>query len=223
MSAAPNATRPRVSWKVATSLDGRIALADGTSQWITGPEARARGHQMRAQHDAIMVGIGTVLADDPLLTARTVPLPPVQPVRIIADSRARTPVNGRLMASAGLGRIIIATETAETGPLREAGAELWPCKRAAAGGIDLEYFLHRCVIEGINSLFVEGGGHLAASFIRAGLIDEICWFRAPKLIGGDGLPALASIGLTEMANTPNWSITATERIGDDILETYVRR
>ncbi|MEM7007140.1 MAG: RibD family protein [Pseudomonadota bacterium] len=214
---------PRVTWKVATSLDGRIALSDGTSQWITGPDARARGHQMRAQHDAIMVGIGTVLADDPLLTARTVPLPDKQPVRIIADSQARTPVESRLITSASLGRIIIATEDTETGPLSSAGAELWPCKRASTGGIDLEYFLRRCVIEGINSLFVEGGGHLAASFIRAGLVDEICWFRAPKLIGGDGLPALASIGLKDMPDAPNWSITATERIGDDVLETYVRR
>ncbi|MEO1476602.1 MAG: RibD family protein [Pseudomonadota bacterium] len=223
MNATPSAARPSVTWKVATSLDGRIALADGTSQWITGPDARARGHQMRARHDAIMVGVGTVLADDPLLTARTVPLPETQPVRIIADSRARTPVRSRLITSASLGRIIIATEDVETGPLADAGAELWPCKRAETGGIDLEYFLRRCLIEGINSLFVEGGGHLAASFVRSGLVDEICWFRAPKLIGGDGLPALASIGLTEMPNAPNWSITATERIGDDVLETYVRR
>ena len=215
--------RPRVTWKVATSLDGRIALSDGTSQWITGPEARARGHQMRAAHDAIMVGVGTVLADDPLLTARTVPLPDRQPVRIVADSRARTPVDGRLVSSIGLGRIIIATENVEEGPLKDAGAELWPCKQGPEGGIDLAYFLRRCAVEGINSLFVEGGGHLAASFIRAGLVDEICWFRAPKLIGGDGLPALASIGLTEMPGTPDWTISATERIGDDVLETYVRR
>ncbi|MEM9667666.1 MAG: RibD family protein [Pseudomonadota bacterium] len=214
---------PRVTWKVATSLDGRIALADGTSQWITGPDARARGHEMRAKHDAIMVGIGTVLADDPILTARTVPLPEKQPVRIIADSNARTPVEGRLISSINLGRVIIATEEIETGSLAEKGADLWPCKQSPTGGIDLEYLLRRCAVEGINSLFLEGGGHLAASFVKTGLVDEICWFRAPKLIGGDGLPALASIGLTEMPSASNWSITATERIGDDVLETYVRR
>ena len=98
-----------VTWKTATSLDGRIALADGTSQWITSSDSRARVHKMRAGHDAVMAGIGTVLADDPLLTARTVPLPDAQPIRIIADSTGRTPVSGRLVSSLGLGRVITFT------------------------------------------------------------------------------------------------------------------
>ncbi len=211
-----------VTWKVATSLDGRIALSDGTSQWITGSDARARVHQMRAEHDAIMVGVGTVLADDPLLTARTVPLPEHQPVRMVADSHGRTPLDGRLVNSVGLGRIIIATDTLSDGPLLEAGASLWPCKQADAGGIDLEYFLKRCAVEGINSIFLEGGGQLAASFLKAGLIDTICWFRAPILIGGDGIPAIGSMGLRAMSDASHWSITATERIGPDVLETYNR-
>ena len=214
--------RVSVSWKVATSLDGRIALADGTSQWITGSDARARVHQMRASHDAIMVGVATVLADDPLLTARTVPLPEKQPVRIVADSRARTPLDGRLINSLGLGRIIIATDTLSDGPLLEAGASLWPCKQVEAGGIDLEYLLKRCAVEGINSIFLEGGGQLAASFLKAGLIDKIYWFRAPILIGGDGIPAIGAMGLNAMADASHWSIAATERIGQDILETYSR-
>lgn len=212
----------KVTWKVATSLDGRIALADGTSQWITGSQARARGHEMRAQHDAIMVGVGTVLADDPLLTARTVPMPEKQPVRIIADSAGRTPLAGRLMSSLGLGRVIIATDTLSDGPLREAGADLWSCKRSEMGGIDLDYFLKRCAVEGINSLFIEGGGRLAASFVRAGLVDTIHWFRAPILIGGDGTPALGSMGLAKMPDATHWSTAATERIGEDVLETYKR-
>ena len=91
----------KVTLKIATSLDARIALSDGTSQWITCSESRARGHQLRAAHDAILVGIGTVLADDPLLTARTVPLPAKQPVRIVADSHGRTPRSSRLVQSAG--------------------------------------------------------------------------------------------------------------------------
>ena len=211
-----------VTWKTATSLDGRIALADGTSQWITGSDARARVHEMRAAHDAVMVGIGTVLADDPLLTARTVPVPERQPIRIVADSRARTPVAGRLISSINLGRVIIATDTANDGPLAEAGAELWPCKSAQAGGIDLDYFLKRCAVEGISSIFLEGGGQLAASFLKAGLVDTIQWFRAPVLIGGDGLPSLGALGLTAMPAASHWSITATERIGPDILETYTQ-
>ena len=212
----------RVTWKTATSLDGRIALADGTSQWITCSDSRARVHQMRAAHDAVMVGVGTVLADDPLLTARTVPVPQIQPVRIVADSTGRTPVDGRLISSVGLGRIIIATDTLKDGPLREAGAELWSCQSAEAGGIDLEYLLKRCAVEGISSIFLEGGGQLAASFLNAGLIDTIQWFRAPLLIGGDGLPSLGALGLSDMPAASHWSITATERIGPDILETYTR-
>ncbi len=211
-----------VTWKTATSLDGRIALGDGTSQWITGSDARARVHEMRAAHDVIMVGIGTVLADDPLLTARTVPVPETQPIRIVADSKARTPVAGRLVSSLNLGRVIIATDTVKDGPLSEAGAELWPCNQGEAGGIDLEYFLKRCAVEGISSIFLEGGGQLAASFLKAGLIDTIQWFRAPLLIGGDGVPSLGALGLTAMPAASHWSITATERIGPDILETYTR-
>lgn len=213
----------RVTWKVATSLDGRIALADGTSQWITGPESRARGHQMRADHGAVMVGVGTVLADDPLLTARTVPLPSVQPIRIVADSAGRTPVAGRLVKSVGLGRVVIATDTLQAGPLADAGAELWPCKRAEGGGIDLDYFLRRCLVEGIDSVFLEGGGQLAASFIQAGLVDTVYWFRAPLMIGGDGMPALGSMGLQKMPRPSDWSIAASERIGQDVLETYTRQ
>ena len=212
----------RVTWKVATSLDGRIALADGTSQWITNSESRARVHEMRAGHDAVMVGVGTVLADDPLLTARTVPLPQHQPVRIVADSHARTPVDGRLVKSVGLGRVVIATNAMKDGPLMDAGAELWPCKGAQSHGIDLEYFLKRCAIEGIKSLFLEGGGQLAASFVKAGLINTIYWFRAPILIGGDGIPALGALGRTVMPEATHWSTAATERIGNDVLETYVR-
>lgn len=211
-----------VTWKVATSLDGRIALADGTSQWITGSDSRARVHQMRADHDAVMVGVGTVLADDPLLTARTVPLPDRQPVRIVADSRGRTPVGGRLISSLGLGRVIIATESLNEGQLTKAGAELWPCRQGPDGGIDLEYLLKRCAVEGIASIFLEGGGALAASFIKAGLVDRIYWFRAPILIGGDGIPALGALGRTKMPDATHWSISATERIGKDVLETYIR-
>lgn len=209
-----------VTWKIATSLDGRIALKDGTSQWITGAESRARVHQMRADHDGVIVGIGTVLADDPLLTARTVPLPEHQPARIVIDSRGRTPPDGRLMQSAGLGRIIVATDVERPEALLRAGAEIWPCGVSDIGGVDLEYFVKRCAVEGIERLFLEGGGKLAASFVRAGLVDEISWFRAPLLIGGDGFPALGALALGDMQNAPRWHMVATERIGDDTFETY---
>jgi len=210
----------RVTLKLATSLDARIALADGTSQWITSSDSRARGHEMRAAHDAILVGIGTVLADDPLLTARTVPLPKKQPVRIVADSTGRTPLGSRLVKSVSSGRVVVATNGQPQDILARQGVEVWRCGNGVR--MDVQDLLRRAAAEGIGSLLIEGGGTLAASFIRQGLVDEIAWFVAPILIGGDGLPALGGLGLQKLADATRWRPVATERIGDDVLNTYVR-
>lgn len=211
----------RVTFKVATSLDGRIALADGTSQWITGADARARSHRLRAAHDAVLVGIGTVLADDPLLTARTVPLPERQPLRIVADSQGRTPMGGRLLSSVGVGPVAIATAGGRHPSLEAAGATVWSCGDGA-GRVDPRALLDRAAVDGVRSMFLEGGGRLAAAFLRAGLVDEIAWFRAPILLGGDGLPAVGPLALDRIDGAPRWRLAATERIGDDTLETYLR-
>ena len=210
----------RITLKIASSLDGRIALADGTSQWITSSASRARGHQMRAENDAIMVGIGTVLADDPLLTARTVPLPAKQPVRITADSRARLSTASRLAGSTDLGRVVAVTAGQGSDTLAAAGVDIWRCGNGVR--MDAGEFVRRAEAEGLRSLLIEGGSTLAASFIRAGLVDEIAWFRAPILIGGEGLPALGSLGLSDLKSAARWRPVATERIGDDVLDTYVR-
>lgn len=209
-----------VTLKLATSLDARIALADGTSQWITSSESRARGHTLRASHDAILVGIGTVLADDPLLTARTVPLPKNQPVRIVADSSGRTPVGSRLVQSVSSGRVVVATNGQPQDFLSRNGVEIWRCGNGVR--MDVGELLRRAEAEGIKSVLLEGGGTLAASFVRAGLVDEIAWFVAPILIGADGLPALGGLGLQNLADATRWRPVATERIGDDVLNTYVR-
>lgn len=210
----------RITLKIASSLDGRIALADGTSQWITSSDSRARGHRMRAENDAIMVGVGTVLADDPLLTARTVPIPARQPVRIVADSRGRTPAGSRLVRSADLGRVVVVTSGSTADPLAAAGIDVWRCGNGVR--MDVTEFVRRAQAEGLRSLLIEGGSTLAASFIRAGLVDEIAWFRAPILIGGEGLPALGALGLADLKAATRWRPVATERIGDDVLDTYVR-
>lgn len=205
-------------------MDGRIALSNGVSQWITGSESRARVHKMRADHDAVLVGIGTVLADDPLLTARTVPPPPKQPVRIVADSTLRTPAHARLLSSQGLGKVVLATAQDAKGYGPESLSpepELWKVP-GADGRVSPARLLDRCAVEGLSKVFLEGGGQLAASFIKAGFVDTIEWFRAPILIGGDGLPAVAALGLSEMSDAPRWRTAATARIGDDTLETYVR-
>ena len=210
----------RVTLKLATSLDARIALADGTSQWITSSESRAKAHELRAAHDAVLVGIGTVLADDPLLTARTVPLPEKQPVRIVADSSGRTPTGSRLVQSVSAGRVVVATNGQPQDFLARSGVEIWRCGNGVR--MDVRELLRRAEAEGIGSILLEGGGTLAASFVRAGLVDEIAWFVAPILIGGDGLPALGGLGLQNLADATRWRPVATERIGDDVLNTYVR-
>jgi len=209
-----------VTLKVATSIDGRIALADGTSQWITGSDSRARVHQMRAEHDAILVGIGTVLADDPLLTARTLPLPKEQPIRIVADSQGRTPVGSRLVQSVSSGRVIVATAGRQQDILSASGVEIWPCGNGTR--MDVKTLLNTAEAAGVKKLFLEGGGTLAAAFIRAGLVDVIHWFRAPILIGGDGLAAMGALGLESLGAASRWRATATERIGNDTLDTYLR-
>ncbi|MAN45057.1 MAG: RibD family protein [Alphaproteobacteria bacterium] len=210
----------KITLKIATSLDSRIALSDGTSQWITSSGSRAKAHELRAAHDAVLVGIGTVLADDPLLTARTVPLPKTQPVRIIADSHGRTPRNSRLVQSISSGRVVVATNGQPQDILAASGVDIWRCGKGIR--VDVKELVRRAEAEGITSILLEGGGTLAASFIRADLVHEIAWFRAPILIGGDGLPALGSLGLSDLGAASRWRAVATERIGDDVFDTYVR-
>lgn len=210
----------RITLKLATSLDGRIALADGTSQWITSSASRARAHDLRAAHDAILVGVGTVLADDPLLTARTIPLPARQPVRIVADSQARTPLQSKLMTSVNIAPVILATAGAAAERHAEAGAGIWRCGNGIR--VNVRELVRRAEAEGLRTILVEGGSQLAASFVREGLVHELAWFRAPLLIGGEGLPAVGGLGLTDLASATRWRPVATERIGDDVLDTYVR-
>lgn len=217
--------RPRITLKLATSMDGRIALANGESQWITSSDSRARVHRMRAEHDAILIGAGTLAADDPLLTARSVPLPARQPVRLVADSRLRTPVHSRLVQSAGLGRVALVCSdptTRHADAIKQAGAEVWQVTPDKRGRVSPRALLERCAVERLETVFLEGGGLLAASFLRMGLVDKMYWFRAPIILGGDGIPAIGAMGLHQIQAAPRWRTAATERIGDDVLETYVR-
>ena len=217
-------SRPQVTLKIATSMDGRIALSNGVSQWITGSESRAKVHEMRAAHDAVLVGVGTVLADDPLLTARTVPPPDRQPVRIVADSTLRTPEHARLLGSQGLGKVVLASAVEPKGYPQDAikdAPEIWTVP-GADGKVSPQHLLDRCAVEGLAKIFLEGGGKLAASFIQAGLVDTIEWFRAPILIGGDGLAAVAALGLTEMQDAPRWRVVKAQAIAGDVLTTYAK-
>jgi diaminohydroxyphosphoribosylaminopyrimidine deaminase/5-amino-6-(5-phosphoribosylamino)uracil reductase len=219
--------RPTVTLKLATSLDGRIATASGESQWITGEAARAEGHRLRAAHDAVLAGSGTVLADDPELTARTDPPLAKQPLRIVADSRGRTPPSARLFATLDKGPVAVAT--LETTDLESKG---WPSARGVqywmippdpvTGSLSLPDLLDAAARAGVRSIMVEGGGEVAAAFVRAGLVDRIEWFRAPVLLGGDGRACIAALGLAKLINAPTYVRTGLRELGPDVWESYER-
>jgi len=141
-------------------------------------------------------------------------------VRIVADSRGRLPPASRLAQSLDLGRVVAVTSGQATETGIPAGVDIWRCGNGVR--MDVLEFVRRAEAEGLRTLLIEGGSTLAASFIRAGLVDEIAWFRAPILIGGEGLPALGALGLSDLKSAARWRPVATERIGDDVLDTYVR-
>jgi diaminohydroxyphosphoribosylaminopyrimidine deaminase / 5-amino-6-(5-phosphoribosylamino)uracil reductase len=218
--------RPSVTLKLATSLDGRIATAGGHSKWITGEAARAEAHRLRAAHDAVLVGSGTVLADDPELTARTDPPPERQPLRVVADSRARVPADAKIFRTLDKGPIAIAT--IETTNLdhwpSDRGIQYWMvAKDPKTGSLSVEELLNSAMRAGVTSLMIEGGGQLAASFVKAGLVDRIEWFRAPILLGGDGLPCLGGLGLETVASAPTYVRVGVKEAGVDLWESYRKR
>jgi diaminohydroxyphosphoribosylaminopyrimidine deaminase/5-amino-6-(5-phosphoribosylamino)uracil reductase len=213
--------RPRITLKIATSLDGRIGTSTGESQWITGPEARLQGHRLRAAGDAILVGVETVLADDPRLTVRLpeteagVRIQKADPLRIVLDSRLRTPSFARL---AKAGTLIITTRE----PQPVGGAEVVQVAGDAQNRPTIEAVLDLLYARGIRSLMIEGGGRVAAAFVTAGVVDAIDWFRAPILLGGDGRPGVAALSLARLANAPKFRRLAVEALGDDLWERYER-
>lgn len=204
--------RPRVTLKLATSLDGRIATATGESQWITGEAARLEGHRLRAAHDAILVGVETVLADDPELTARLPGRPIDQPLRVVLDSRLRTPPTAKVAT----GDSLILT-LAEPAPVGTATVERIEAERDRPSVVASLSALKR---RGVSSVLIEGGGQVAASFLRAGLVDRIEWFRAPILLGGEGRPCVAALALAKLADAPTFRRLSAEPVGDDLWERY---
>jgi diaminohydroxyphosphoribosylaminopyrimidine deaminase/5-amino-6-(5-phosphoribosylamino)uracil reductase len=187
----------RVTLKLATSLDGRIATGTGESRWITGEAAREAVHRLRAEHDAVLVGIETALADDPELSVRLPGYNGRQPARVVLDSRQRLSPDCRLV------RILQVRAVGEDRP-------------------ELKSVVQALEREGLSSLFVEGGGQVAASFLRCGLVDAIEWFRASILIGGEGRPAVGALALAALADAPHFRRTEVREVGDDLWERYER-
>ncbi|HEY3910132.1 MAG TPA: bifunctional diaminohydroxyphosphoribosylaminopyrimidine deaminase/5-amino-6-(5-phosphoribosylamino)uracil reductase RibD [Stellaceae bacterium] len=219
--------RPLVTLKLATSLDGRIATASGESQWITGPPARERAHLMRAAHDAVMVGTGTVLADDPQLTCRLPGLRCRSPVRVVLDRRLRIPLSAQVIAGAAHVPTWVVTLPSADPARRElllaAGAVVIEIGHDREGIIDLTATLATLAERGLTRLLVEGGAGLAAALLRAHLVDRLAWFHAPLLIGGDGMPAIVTLGLGALSDAPGFEPIATETVGDDRLTMFRTR
>ncbi|MBA4806306.1 RibD family protein [Brevundimonas sp.] len=204
----------RVTLKLATSLDGRIATASGESQWITGEAARLEGHRLRAGHDAILVGVETVLHDDPELTARLPGRSVDQPLRVVLDSRLRTPPTAKVAGENSL--ILTTVEPAPVGAAEVIQVE------AEDGRPAIPAVLTALKAAGAGSVLIEGGGQVAASFLRAGVVDRLEWFRAPILLGGEGRPCVAALALAKLSDAPKFRRLGVEPVGDDLWERYER-
>lgn len=211
--------RPWVALKLAATLDGRIATKSGESQWITGEAARAHVHRLRRGTDAIMVGAGTARKDDPSLTAREGERSVRCPVRVLVDGGLRVPATRRLFRDDDAGRTWVLTArrpSARKRAAREAhGAELVEVA-TRRGHVDLAKGLEALAWKGLTRVLVEGGGGLAAALLRAGLVDELHWYSAPSLLGGDALPAVADLQLGRLAARPRFASLEVRRLGDDL-------
>ena len=207
--------RPWLRLKAAASLDGRTALEDGTSQWITGEVARADGHAWRRRASAVLSGIGTVLADDPRLDVRAVPTV-LQPLRVIVDSHLRTPPSARLLAPPGRGVFIVAAQdhAERRAALQAQGAEIW-LHPGSDNRVDLAALLPALAARGVNELHVEAGPQLNAALLRVGLVDELLVYLAPKLIGpGRGIAALPP--LAALADARGFHFVESTPVGSDL-------
>ena len=218
--------RPLVTLKLASTLDGRIATHSGESRWITGEPARRAAHVLRGRHDAILVGVGTVMADDPDLTCRLPGFRPTPIVRVVADSHLRTSMTSRLVASARETPtwmlIRHGTDATRRHAFADVGIRLIEVAGAEAG-VDLQAGLLALGTAGITRLLVEGGAQVAAALLRGGLVDRIAWFHAPAVMGGDAWPAVQAFGIDRLDAMPRFARQHATPVGEDMLTEFVRR
>jgi len=214
--------RPLTTLKLATTLDGQLATSTGESRWITGERARDRAHLLRASHDAVMIGSNTVLSDDPLLTCRLPGLDDWSPVRVVVDSRLRVPLTARVVAEARRVPTWFITlrhgDAARREAFRSCGVELIEVPATPDHTVDMAAAFQELGRRGLTRVLVEGGATLAAVLLRAVLVDRLAWFHAPSLIGGDGIPAVAPLGITNLEDAPRFERLSLEPVGDDVLE-----
>lgn len=213
--------RPLLTLKLAATLDGRIATRTGASRWITGPAARTLVHRLRNEADAVMVGAGTVLADDPQLTCRL--RGGRDPLRIIVDGRLRLPLSARVLTKEAAPATLVATVVTQgrkLAALRARGATVLALP-GRAGQLSLRRLLAVLGARGITSVLLEGGATLAAAALRERVVDRLLLFFAPTLLGGDGRPMLASLGVRTLAGAPALRILEVRPVGSDWLVTAV--
>jgi len=217
--------RPLITLKLASSFDGRIATQSGESQWITGPQSRRLVHAMRHEHDAVMVGAGTARADDPTLVVRDLGVTR-QPLRIVTSRLLDIPMGGRLATSAADQPLWIC-HGSEADPLlvkvwQDLGATMIPC--ATRGGfIDLASMLQTFGDKGLTRVFCEGGGVLAASLLRANLVDQLVTFTAGIALGGDGRASVGALALEQLAQAPKFRLSAHRQVGADMVQYWERQ
>jgi diaminohydroxyphosphoribosylaminopyrimidine deaminase/5-amino-6-(5-phosphoribosylamino)uracil reductase len=223
-------SRPHVTLKLATSLDGRIATAAGESRWITSEVARAEVHKLRAASDTVLIGAGTARADDPELTARASPGPDLaparQPLRVVITSNFDLAPQGRLFAATTVSPLLIIGRTDAPEAARAAliAAGAGTAAVAPSGeGVDLAAALAMLAAEwSVARVLAEGGGGLAGALIAADLIDRIEWFRAPMVLGAAGIPAIGALALAQLADAPRFKRVALRELGPDLCESYQR-
>jgi diaminohydroxyphosphoribosylaminopyrimidine deaminase/5-amino-6-(5-phosphoribosylamino)uracil reductase len=215
---------PFVTLKLATTLDGRIATHSGESQWITGEPARAMAHRLRAEHDAVLIGSGTALQDDPSLTCRLPGLSVRSPVRVVADGRLRLSLTSKLVTTARQTPTWILTRPDCAAARRKAFADsdvdVIEVVPNGDGTLDIRLALELLAARGITRVLAEGGADLAASLLVAGLVDEMVWFHAPAALGSDGLAAIGRLGLAKLANLERFHRITVQSVGEDLVETY---
>jgi diaminohydroxyphosphoribosylaminopyrimidine deaminase/5-amino-6-(5-phosphoribosylamino)uracil reductase len=211
--------------KLAVSSDDKIAATGRKPVAISGDAARSRVHLLRAQSDAILVGIGTVLADDPLLTTRLPGMEAQSPARVVLDRSLRIPGTSRLVHSARQTPLWVITSNLAEAPaamkLGAAGAQVIRVS-SVPPGLDLAAALHALSEKGITRLLVEGGSRVASSLVAAGLVDEAWLLRGPNVIGADGVPALDALPLSAITQSPKLRVRASEKLQDDTLTIYER-
>ncbi len=213
--------RPFVLAKWASSLDGRIATASGESRWITGERARRRGLLLREEYDAVLVGAGTVLADDPRLTRRLGRSGERAHWRIVLDGRLRTPPGARVFGGPGERLVVTAVPADAPGArrLERRGVRVWSLPGRRRGTVDLARLLDALYREGVTSLMVEGGGATLGAFFDAGLVDRVAAFLAPRVLGGSAAPGAIGGPGFGLRRAPVLRDARFERLGEDLLVT----